>query len=179
MKNNEVLKDAPQIKDFTKRYMLDPATGKFKPAFEELWNQANTLSEFMELTQNDPRTSLERATAFLFREHPLTDALWKFQRSQLGEKSFHTISDAGSLKIGNDSFSILIPNGYGDGTMRCAILESGEFNRDAFEFFTSIEGTLNIYGYDCGDDVVKTITGRFGIYHGNGFVVLERWGDRK
>lgn len=179
MKNKETLKDTTQIHERIKKSMKDYPSGEFKPAYEDFWNQADTFLNFLELIRDDPRTRLECATAYLFRNRPLSEELWRFQRSQLGEKSFHTISDAGSLKIGNDSFSFLIPNGYGDGTMRCAILESGEFNRDAFDFFTSIEGTFNIYGYDCGEDIIKTVSGRFCIYHGNGFVVLERWEDLK
>lgn len=30
-------------------------------------------------------------------------------------KTFRTSSDAGSVRIGNDLFNVLIPNGYGDG----------------------------------------------------------------
>lgn len=174
MKNNESLKDTPKMSAYTKRCMMD-SSGTFKPIFEKLWDQAETLVDFKELLKNDPETRMERATALLFREQPLSEELWEFRRILLGDQSFRTESDAGSLKIGNDSFTVLIPNGFGDGSMSCAIMESGELNRDAFEFFTSIEGAFNIYDYDCGDGIVKSISGRFGIYTGNGFVVFERW----
>lgn len=87
-----------------------------------------------------------------------------------------TISDIGGLKIGNDSFSIVVPNGYGDGDMYYTILGKGCFNPDMLDYFTSIRGTeINIYDYDCGDEILETISGRFGIYYGYGFVVLEKW----
>ncbi len=87
-----------------------------------------------------------------------------------------TISDIGGLKIGNDSFSINIPNGYGDGDMYYTVLGKGCFNHDMLDYFTSVRGTeINIYDYDCGDEILETISGRFGIYYGYGFVVLEKW----
>ena len=46
--------------------------------------------------------------------------------------------------------SVLIPGGCGDGETRVAILNKEEMNRSAFNFFTSIEGKIDIYSYDCG-----------------------------
>lgn len=91
-----------------------------------------------------------------------------------------TYSDAGGLKIGNGSFSITVPNGYGDGDMRYAIVDKGCLNHNMLEYWTSIEGhEINIYNYDCGtdEDIIDTLDGRFGVYYGYGFVVFEKWGD--
>ena len=42
--------------------------------------------------------------------------------------------------------------------------------------FTSIQGEeINIYTYDCGDAVARTISRRFGVFCGEGFVVFEKW----
>ena len=93
-----------------------------------------------------------------------------------------TYSDAGGLKIGNDDFSITVPNGYGDGDMRYAVVDKGCLNHNMLEFWTSIQGhKINIYEYDCGteEDVIETLNGRFGVFYGYGFVVFERWGEAK
>ena len=92
----------------------------------------------------------------------------------LGDKVFKTVSDIGGVKIGNDKFTVIIPNGYGDGDTRIAIVNRGEINDNMFNFFTFIEGDINIYSYDCGDDVVKTISGKYGVYYWEGFVIFEK-----
>lgn len=90
-----------------------------------------------------------------------------------------TYSDAGSLKIGHDGFTVNVPNGYGDGSMLFTVVEKGCFNRHMLDFWTDISGhEIDIYDYDCtGGKVIKTIDGWFGIYYWNGFIVFERWGD--
>lgn len=62
-----------------------------------------------------------------------------------GVTSFFSETDNGSLEIGNESFKINIPNGYGDGRFRVVLVESEDesFNIDA-NFFTSIEGEFTI-----------------------------------
>lgn len=93
----------------------------------------------------------------------------------MGDKQFKTESDTGGIKIGNNGFTIIIPNGYGDGITRVAILEKEEMNNCTFDFFTSVFGSINIYDYDCGNEVECTINGRYGIYSKGGFVVFEKW----
>lgn len=91
-------------------------------------------------------------------------------------KKYYTESDAGSVRVGNDHFTILIPNGYGDCTTTVHILDQEEERPEA-EFFTSFRGeNIKIYAYDCGGDaVVATISGRFGAYVKNKNVYFIRW----
>ena len=91
----------------------------------------------------------------------------------IGKKQSKTISDVGGLKIGNSDFSIIVPNGIGDGETRVAIVE--KFDEKLLKFFTSIEGKFNIYKYDCGNEIVETIEGKYGIFNGESFVVLVKW----
>ena len=97
-------------------------------------------------------------------------------------KNFTTYSDAGSLKIGNENFQILVPNGYGDGKTYVHLCEKGEVP-DAVKdiaraFFTSFSGKdVNIYDYDCCAHVVTRISGRFGVYFNNRHVYIEKWSD--
>jgi hypothetical protein len=115
-----------------------------------------------------------QATAELIRNK---DIAWYFLRNQLRDNVFKTTSDAGSIKIGNGSFTILIGNDYGDGETRVAVvMEKDTFNSQLMNFKNSVEGIINIYDYDCGGgQVIKTITGKYGIYAYNGIVVFEKW----
>lgn len=89
-----------------------------------------------------------------------------------------TMSDAGSVKVGDDSFSILIPNGRGDGVTIVAISEERTPMTHIMKFLTSISGTFNIYKHDCENEVRRTITGRYGIYNRDGVVLFEKWEER-
>jgi len=94
-------------------------------------------------------------------------------------KRIYTDSDAGSVKIGNETMTINIPNGYGDGQTDVFIVEKkkGDNVRIPYDFLTTVKGTFNIYEYDCGngEDAVVTISGEYAIYFENGVVVFEKW----
>lgn len=100
--------------------------------------------------------------------------LWKYFREMLGEKRKYASSDAGSLKVGNDDFTILIPNGHGDGATRYAILNEDEYYGHRFRYFTQLQGKFNIYSSDCGDEIAETIEGVFGIYIHEGMIALVK-----
>lgn len=97
---------------------------------------------------------------------------WYRLRSMLGDNVRHTYSDAGSLKIGNEDFTILVPNGFGDGEMRYAIVD--QFNSNMANPFTLIDGKFNIYTYDCGNEIAEMIEGKFYIYYHDGIVIFKR-----
>lgn len=107
------------------------------------------------------------------------DGHWARVYDMLGKNWRETESDADGLKIGNDEWTILIPNGSGDGETRYGVVEDRGFNPDMMEYFTEVEGTFNIYSYDCGSDIDMTLHGRYGIYNCNGFIVFEKWPDRE
>lgn len=86
-----------------------------------------------------------------------------------------TYSDAGSLKIGSGDMTILIPNGYGDGITKTLFLLDKEFDCDSFQFFTSVEGKIDIYSSDCGNEIVKTIIGRYGIFFRDSIIIFVEW----
>lgn len=90
-----------------------------------------------------------------------------------------TISDAGSVKVGNDSFSVLIPTGGGDGESAYCIYTQAELYADKIStadlhFFTLLSGQFSICDYDCGDTVSETITGRFSVFYSDGIVFFVR-----
>lgn len=109
------------------------------------------------------------------RERPYR--LWKTIRECLGERQFKTDSDAGSVRIGNATFTMLVPNGFGDGISRVAVFDDrDDFNADSLlTFFTIVNGAFNVYAYDCGgEETVATLDGKYAIYYGKGFVAFVR-----
>lgn len=94
-------------------------------------------------------------------------------------KTFITGSDAGAVKVGNENFTILLPNGYGDGLTNVYVLEENEdvcnFTNSA-RYFTAIEGNFNVYDDDCWKDptALITLTGWYSIWYYNGSVWLKK-----
>lgn len=92
----------------------------------------------------------------------------------LKDDLFDTYSERGALKLGNDKFSVMIPNGFGDGKMQVAVVEQGRVD-SMMDFFTIVEGEINIYSDDCSNKVKKSLCGTYAIYNYSGIVVLEEW----
>lgn len=105
------------------------------------------------------------------------DDTWYYIRECFGTKCQKSWSDSGSLKIGDNNFSVLINNGNGDGEMRYAVLGKDEYYLTLLDYFTMIEvnESLNIYSYDCGNAVYETLEkGKYAIYRGRGFVAIVK-----
>jgi hypothetical protein len=138
---------------------------------EHLENSKST-DDFYKKILTDDRLKMHQGYAELSKAMPRH---WDRVKSMFGDKQFKASSDAGGLKIGNENFDILIPNRLGDGTTIVAIFDDPrEFNSHMLDYFTSIYGTFNIYDYDCGNEVLKTISGRYGVYCNSGFIALVK-----
>lgn len=90
-----------------------------------------------------------------------------------------TISDAGSVKVGSDSFSVLIPTGDGDGESAYCVytqeeLDADKINTADLNYFTLLSGQFSVYDYDCGDTVSATLEGRFNVYYAEGIVFFVK-----
>jgi len=141
-----------------------------KNVLVQLWKKAEDLKEFKELIKCDPKARLLQFTGVLLGED--TDFLHSF----VSAENYETLSDVGGLKVGNSSFNIVIPNGYGDGRTLVSLNGKGTFNTEAFNFWGTLKGdNIGIYSYDCGDEVIKTISGNFGVFYKNGLIILEEW----
>lgn len=85
-------------------------------------------------------------------------------------KIFRTSSDAGSVRVGNDSFDVLIPNGYGDGYTTVIVGDPEEeriIGADDRNFWSIINGQdFSVYYSDCGndDEIATTLSGKFCVY---------------
>ena len=90
-----------------------------------------------------------------------------------------TISDAGSVKVGSDSFSALIPTGDGDGESAYCVytqqeLDADKINTADLNYFTLLSGQFSVYDYDCGDTVSDTLEGRFNVFYAEGIVFFVK-----
>lgn len=85
-------------------------------------------------------------------------------------KIFRTSSDAGSVRIGNDSFKTLVPNGYGDGYTTVIVGDPGEERIAGAEyknFWSFVSGEdFSVYYSDCGNDeeIATTLSGKYYVY---------------
>lgn len=126
------------------------------------------------IQSDDEKIKMSQAYAIASKKINPDGRHWYRMREILGGKCKKTLSDAGGIKIGSKDFSIILPNGYGDGITRYAVLVHSTFNNLMFDYKTSIAGNcINIYDYDCGNRVLETLSGEFHVYSCNGIVVFE------
>lgn len=102
-------------------------------------------------------------------------------------KRLSCYSDIGSCLIGNKDWIFAVPNIGGDGETKISIFsEDGkEFweyeKKHNLKFISSVQGTFNIYSYDCAfheckdEDVIATLSGRYGVYQGEWEVAFVKW----
>lgn len=88
-------------------------------------------------------------------------------------KVLETVSDAGSVRVGNEAFDFLIPNGYGDGVTKVIIMNVDKTNIP-MRFFTKIDGYFNIYTCDTyeSEDVCFKLNGQYMVYSEDGTVIF-------
>jgi hypothetical protein len=89
-------------------------------------------------------------------------------------KNFETVSDLGSLRIGNDDFTLLLPNGYGDCENDVTITDTDNIDETelkGFNFMGSLKvengKDMFIYHSDIDDeyyDKEKLESGEYNIY---------------
>lgn len=144
---------------------------------QHLHNAVDT-EDFINKILGDPELATTQAYAEVSKKlRP--DSHWYRVREMFGDNVIKTSSDVGSVKIGVDNMSILVPNGYGDGISRVAIFDNSEaFNDSMMSYFTTVRGKdMIIYDYDCGDVAATTISGRYEIYYYSGLVALVKTGE--
>lgn len=128
----------------------------------QILKQSNNTDEFIDNFISNQNLKNTQAYATLIKyERPQKQ--WYAVREMFGDKCFETESDAGSLKIGNSEFSILINNNIGDGVTCVAIFNNEKefYNADLMDFTTLIQGHFYIYNYDCGECVCKELNGKY------------------
>lgn len=112
----------------------------------------------------------------LKRERP--EMALKYIHENFDYRLLEVSSDAGGVKVGNDTFSIVIPNGAGDGITRVAIFENQEnfYAKDIMDFYTNVEGKrFYVYSGDTNGMPIQEMTGRYGVYIYKGYVAFVNW----
>ena len=150
---------------------------------EQYLKESANSEEFIDKFLADKSLSIYQAYAEISRKcRPETH--WYKIREIFGERTFKTDADAGAVKVGNDNFSVLIPNGIGDGTVRVAVFNKDEndviFNPNMMNYIGSVTGKdFYIYDYDCGntpatttDGKVVKLNGSYFVYNYEGLVAL-------
>ena len=139
---------------------------------KEYWLNAKTITEFKELVKNDLRLENNQGYWELFKED--TRLVINYLNKKEHER-IETYSDIGSLKVGNKDFTICIPNGMGDGTNYVYIINE-DVKIPCLKFITTMSGeNFEIYDYDCGNNVIKRLSGRYAIYNYNGIFAIVKW----
>lgn len=151
---------------------------EYNNAVKQLISASANTDEFVEKYLANTEWKKEQCYQAMLKKYK-PEKIWLFIREMFGDKSQKTISDAGALKIGTDNFSILIPNGRGDGETRYAVLSNDEFHaRDLMHYFTIISGKFNVYSYDCGDDIIEELDEKYQVYFYEGLVALVKLKER-
>lgn len=162
---------------FVRECIFNKWVSGYDKIMEHLHNAVDT-EDFIDKILGDPELTTTQAYAEVSKKlRP--DSHWYRVREIFGDNVIKTSSDAGSVKIGVNNMSVLVPNGYGDGITRVGIIENAcNFNDDMMTFFTAVSGKdIAIYGYDCGDLPEITISGRYNIYYYSGLVAFVKTGE--
>lgn len=177
----ELFDTTKKINNFTKRCLMNESIYDYKGSIEiikEYWSIAKNIKEFTSLVMNDERLSHNQGYWQLMKEELSEDELNNLVNNQLkdlADNHYVTYSDIGSISIGNDSFRYNIKNGYGDCSNNVYIIER-DVHIECLNFDTTIKGdNINLYDYDCGNDVLCTLKGEYAIYTGVRVIALVKW----
>lgn len=149
--------------------------------YSELVKNLLDNSSFVDEFINEVITASELKTTQLYAElimHERPELRWKSIREMFGDKCFKTVSDVGGVKVGTDTFSVVVPNGgRGDGTTRVAVFEDQtDFNHNLMNFSCiSLHGDSVIYYYDCGNTPAKKLSGNYLVYYYDGLVAFVKY----
>ncbi|MCK9553200.1 hypothetical protein [Aquamicrobium sp.] len=132
----------------------------------KLWKQAKDLDEFKVLLKKDKDAQkLQFTHEWLKTADKDYDQYLASIIKETATMQYDVWSDAGSVKVGNAQFSFLISHNNGDGHAIAAVFKNEkDFISSPMKFITSVEGTFNIYDYDCGQNVIVTLNGRYDVY---------------
>ena len=161
--------------ELTKDYVVK--TGfHYSEMVSNLLDNSSFVDEFINevITANELKTT-QLYAELIKRERP--EMRWKAVREMFGDKCIKTKSDVGGVKVGADTtFSVVVPNGRGNGTTRVAVFEDkSDFNDDLMEYSgISLHGDSMIYDYDCGNTAVKLLNGDYLVYYYDGLVAFVR-----
>ena len=172
---NIKITECKELKQHTINCILNDCMGKDKVnKILWYWNMSKTVDEFKQNVLSDNNLKMTQAYAEISKE---TEEHWYRVREMIGNKTFKTIADAGAVRVHTSNLDILIPNGIGDGEIRCKVFnkeESEKFNSNMMNFTgISLEGHIEICEYDCSNNIIaKAADGNYLVYNYEGIVVF-------
>lgn len=170
--------ETDKIKEFTKQCLNNESFSDFKGSINIIkgyWEKAQDIEEFKTMIFNDERLNNNQGYWELAKEDKNTyKEMVENWLDNKADDSFTTISDIGSLAIGNDDFRYNIPNLYGDGVNLVYIFNT-KVNIQCMDFLTTIQGKFNIYSYDLGNASAKKLEGRYAIYRTGQIFTFVKW----
>lgn len=147
--------------------------------FQEHWEQAKDIDDFYARVVADPALKMTQGYAEISK---LTPKHWYRCREMFGDRCFKTDADAGAVKITSEdgTFSVGVPNGKGDGTVRCAIFDNADDLNAHMLNYTgiSLHGSFLIQSYDCEtdtDDYTAKLAGDYLVYSYEGLVAFVKF----
>lgn len=166
-----------KLRDFTKS-CLGNETSPYYKTIKEYWAQAKNIEEFVNLVLGNKELEDSASYWELAKEKAYNyDNMVKDYLGTRANDHFTTYSDVASLKVGNEDFTIDISNFYGDGENNVYIFDTA-VQLSCVDFVTTIEGTFNIYEYDRGKEVIKTLCGKYAIYRTSQVFAFVKWENR-
>lgn len=167
------------LRNFTISCLLNESIYCYKGSIQiikEYWEKAKDVKEFSNMVLSDERLKENQGYWELAKEqdyYTYNNLLNKYLMQKC-DKHFNTISDIGSIKIGNNNFTFNIPNNYGDGENDIYIFNQN-VHLQGLDFLTTCNGEFNIYKYDCGDNISCTLKGKYAIYVGELKIAFVKW----
>jgi hypothetical protein len=164
------------LRPFVAECMANPFSG-YAARFEALWKAAADLEAFKKAVLADDVLKLSQGYAELSKD---CEGHWHRVREMFGERTFRTVSDAGSVRVFMENgFAILIGNGYGDGYTRVAVFEGDDaknFNDNMMRYTgTDVVGSCSISASDCEDITTKFLDGSYRVYAYEGLVAFVEY----
>lgn len=90
--------------------------------------------------------------------------------------------DGGTIMIGNSSFRMCIPNGFGDGCHKVEVYENKKKIPKDYKWKCAIHGNdINVYDYDCLNEnqltdkhVLYKLNGWYSVYADCGNIIIAK-----
>lgn len=147
---------------------------EFHAFVNQLLDKAENTDDFVNMfLDNKKYRPLQCYQELIKRERP--DRAWYFVRENFGNRCIKISSDAGGVRFGTKDFSLIVPNGYGDGITRLAVFENYKafYSDNIMQYFTSVNGRFSIFG-DCGDydQTIADLDGDYFVYTYRGLVAF-------
>ena len=164
------------LSDYFKPFVVECILNPYEEGekFLKLWRKSTSANGFIESVLTSKELSKTTAYAEISK---LSPDHWYRVREIIGESCIKTEADAGSIKVGSDEFSILIPTGGGDGIARFGVVENKDFNHSMMNFTGIMIDSKKafVYDYDCDGGVpVYELSGKYHVYYYEGIVCFVK-----